>query len=193
MNEVLKAIKSRRSTRAFTGAAVPPALLQEVLEAGRWAPSAHNQQSWHFTVVGSQALLDEVDLRFREAAKDFQEEFIHKLLANANFHIFYHAPVAIFISARENALLAETDCAAATQNMLLAAESLGLGSCWIGFAGFPFLKKGQNQDLLQKLAIPEGYRPLYAVVLGYKRVEAVRGPRRKEEWVTFHSPQEGGL
>ena len=189
MNEqLLNLIKSRRSTRKFTAEPISRANLEVILEAGRWAPSGHNQQSWFFTVISDKAMFAELNQRFRESAQHSSEAFIHKLLAKKDFDIFYHAPVAVLVSAREDAIMTEANCAAATQNMLLTAESLGLGSCWIGFAGFPFIN-GQGKDLCEKLAVPEGFRPLYAFVLGHKelQIKEVRGPKRKENWVHYHS------
>ena len=188
MNELLDLIKKRRSTRKFTEEPISRADLEVILEAGRWAPSGHNQQSWFFTVISDKAMFAELNQRFREAAQHSSEAFVHKILAKQDFVIVYHAPVAVLVPAGEDAILTEANCAAATQNMLLVAESLGLGSCWVGFAGFPFIN-GQGQDLCEKLAVPEGFRPLYAVVLGHKQLQnkEVRGPKRKENWVHYHS------
>lgn len=78
----------------------------------------------------------------------------------------------------------EADCAAATQNLLLAAESIGLGSCWIFFVMLAF-NSPQGSELRKVLKIPEGYKPYYTAVLGYKKDEAVSVEDRKPDLITY--------
>jgi nitroreductase len=74
------------------------------------------------------------------------------------------------------------DCSAAVQNILLAAESLNIGSCWIGLIGFFFC----DEEEVKKLEIPIGYNPFYAVCLGYKaRPNGTAGPTRVNDTVRY--------
>jgi nitroreductase len=82
-----------------------------------------------------------------------------------NYNIFYSAPLVIIVSGPANYSMIESDCAAAIQNMLLAAESLGYGGCWINFVLFAF--HGLNANL-GRLRLPEGYRPFGSVAIGLK-------------------------
>jgi nitroreductase len=84
--------------------------------------------------------------------------------ANKDFHLFYHAPAVIVVSMRKAALSPLVDCSAAIENMLLAAESLDIGSCWIGLARYYFAQK----DELPRLKLSAGYEPFYAVAFGHK-------------------------
>ncbi len=78
----------------------------------------------------------------------------------------------------------ETDCAAATQNMLLLGESLNIGSCWCGFVKFLFeSKKGNHYKEILK--IPKGYKPYYAIALGYKDINGLKAPRRKGNCIQY--------
>ena len=138
MNETMKSILSRRSTRVFMPDQIKEEELTTIIEAGLYAPSAHNQQSWNFTVVQNLELLNQLSNDAKEAAKHFDDHLIQQLANNEKFHAFYHAPTAIIISGEEKAMMPEVDCAAATENMLIAAESIGVGSCWVGFIGFVF-------------------------------------------------------
>ena len=75
-----------------------------------------------------------------------------------------HAPTVVIVASRRNAVSPLADACAAIQNMLLAAESLSLGSCWIGFVRYHF----QNPAAYARLGIPEGYEVQYGVALGFR-------------------------
>jgi nitroreductase len=78
--------------------------------------------------------------------------------------ITYNAPTLIIVSGNKNALSPKVNCSVAIQNMLLALESLNIGSVWIGLITF-FLKL---EDEVKKLGVPDGYEPYYGIALGYK-------------------------
>lgn len=90
----------------------------------------------------------------------------------------------MIISGEEQTPCSPADCAAATQNMLLAAESLGMGACWINFGLFVFDGE-ESKDFMQLLKIPAGFRPFYSVALGYRKGEVPKAAPRKENAVTF--------
>jgi len=100
---------------------------------------------------------------------------------NEKFHLFYGAPVVIVVSMRRDALSPLVDCSAAIENMLIAAESLDLGTCWIGLARYYFTRK----EARARLKIPAGYEPCYAVALGYKDQRPARAPQRKAGAVNY--------
>ncbi|WP_378954620.1 nitroreductase family protein [Pelosinus sp. sgz500959] len=184
MNETLKNIKERRSVRSFKNEQIKDSELQTVLEAGFYAPSAMNQQCWNFTVVQNKNLLEEIGTHSKEIAKEFDNEHLQTLANNEKFNVFYGAPTVVVISGEENALLSEADCAAATQNMLIAAQSIGLGSCWINFGMFVF--NGPKAEYYkQQLQIPAGYTPYYSVALGYKTAATMNAPKRKENIINY--------
>lgn len=183
-NDTLKTIKSRRSTRSFKNEQIKPAELQTVLEAGIYAPSAANQQAWHFTVIQSEKLLAWLSHEAKEEAKKLGNEYLSKMANNENFNIFYGAPTVVLVSGDEKAMVIESDCAAATQNMLLAAESIGLGSCWVNFVLFVF-NSPKAKEYLQELGVPDGYRPFASVALGYKNIAAVNAPSRKSDVINY--------
>ncbi len=184
MNETLACIMNRRSTRAFLPEQVKETELQAILQAGLHAPSAHNEQPWHFTVIQDQLLLAELNAGAKEVGKNANDALLRKMCSNEQLHIFYHAPTVIVVSGEEKAIMPKTDCAAAVENMLIAAESLGIGTCWIGLAMLAF--QGEKAaDYCRQLQIPDGYAPYYAVSLGYKKIAAVSAPPRREDTVNF--------
>ena len=181
-NETLKIIKQRRSIRSFRDEQIKEEELQEVLEAGLYAPNA-GDQAWHFTVVQNKDLLNRLNSAAKEAAKNI--EHLREIASNEEYNCFYGAPTLIIVSGNEQAPMPlDADCAAATQNLLLAAESLGLGSCWIYFVMFA-LNSPQGFALRKELKMPEGYRPYYSAVIGYKKDTDVNAPERKPNLITY--------
>lgn len=184
VNETIKIIKQRRSIRSFKDEQIKEEELQAVLEAGLYAPNA-GDQAWHFTVIQKKELLSRLNSAAKEAAKQLNIEHLKELGNNAKFDCLYGAPALIIVSGNELAPMPlEADCAAATQNMLLAAESIGLGTCWIFFVLLAF-NSAQGYELRKELKIPEGYRPYFSTVLGYKKAEAVKAPDRKPNLITY--------
>lgn len=180
-NQVLETIKSRRSIRKY----LPDPLTQEelgaILEAASYAPSAHNDQSWHFTVIRDKALIDRISAKSKELMAAQQTDWVREMGRNELFHVFYHAPVVVVVSMRKDALSPLVDCCAAIENLLLAAESLDIGSCWIGLARYWFSLKEE----LAALKLPPGYEPCYAVTLGRKGHRPSKALPRREGQVNY--------
>ena len=175
MNEILQVIKERRSIRVFKDEQIKDEELNEVLQAGLYAPSAMNQQSWHFTVIQNDTVLE----NFTQTAKDTYaksgNDQLKGMSNNYKYKVFYNAPTAILISGDINAANPQADCAAATENILLAAQALGLGACWIGSMPYIF-GNGSNEALKKELEIPDGYNPIYSIALGYAASENAHAP-----------------
>ncbi|WP_300299022.1 nitroreductase family protein [Anaerosolibacter sp.] len=183
-NETLKNIKQRRSIRSFKDEQIKDEELQAVLEAGLYAPYAWDQ-SRHFTVIQNKELLDRLNIAAKEAAKQMDFEHLRELGNDERFHCLYNAPTLIIVSGNEQAPIPlEADCATATQNLLLAAESIGLGACWIFFVLLAF-NSTQGTELLRELKIPDGYKPYYSAVLGYKNAATVNIPERNSNLITY--------
>lgn len=184
VNETLKIIKQRRSIRSFKDEQIKEEELQAVLEAGLYAPNAGGQ-AWHFTVIQNKELLDRLNIAAKEAAKQHDFEHLKELGNNENFNCLYGAPTLVIISGNELAPIPlDADCAATTQNLLLAAESIGLGSCWIFFVLLAFYSP-QGPELQKELKIPEGYKPYDSAVLGYKKEKIIYIPNRKSNLITY--------
>lgn len=175
MNEVLKAIAGRRSIRQYRGEQIRDAELKAILEAGLQAPSGHDSQPWHFTVIQKRELIDEISAGSKMAMRKSGIDWIAKLGEVEKYNIFYNAPTVVIVAARKDALSPVADVSAALQNMAIAAESLGIGSCWMGFVPFHFL----DAENYGKIGIPEGYAVHYGMTLGYKPAGWKATPRKR--------------
>lgn len=183
-NETLNVIRSRRSTRAYLPEQIEASELEAILEAGIYAPSASNQQPWHFSVIQNKELIDRLSDEFCSMARVSENEYFRQFVKNENFHVFYHAPTVIILSGDENRKTAIVDTAAAVQNMMIAAESMDIGTCWIGLVNLVFgSEKGAAYS--DEAGIPQGYKFLQAVAMGYKAHPSANAPRRKEDTIHY--------
>jgi nitroreductase len=184
--ELNEAIFGRRATREYTKQTVDDATVEQLIAAGVHAPSAVNHQPWTFTVVRNQGILD---LLSRDAKSHViaampapaPPNHVHGPLNDADFHIFYHAPALILISASSQQPWIVEDCALAAQNLMLAAYGVGLGSCWIGLAQ-GFLNTTAGKKILN---LPTAWIPVAPIIVGHPRVIPATVPRNKAvvRWV----------
>lgn len=184
MSELIDIIKKRRSIRAYTGEQIKQEELDIILEAGTYAPSAAGMQLWHFTVIQNQQLLDEISIEGKKIYRSMDLEFLQNLGKNEAFHMFFHAPTVIVISGKVDSISPQSDCAVAAQNIMLAAETLGIGSCWV--SAVPVLvQTEEGKRLIERLELPEGYAPYTSVTLGYKHSEIHKAAPRRDGMVSY--------
>lgn len=184
MNQVLKTIKERRSTRIYKSEQIKDEELQSIIEAGLYAPSGENYQSWNFTVIQNKELLDEMNCETKEVFKQSDIEAMRAVGNNEKFSPTYNAPTVVLVSGLDGNPYTASDCAAASENMLLAAQSLGVASCWAAAPSLVFMG-AKNEEFRTRLNIPEGYTPLHAVLLGYSDHTPLNAPKRKENAVQY--------
>jgi nitroreductase len=184
MNEALTAIRNRRSIRAYKAEQIVDSELQEILDAALLAPSANNLQKWHFTVIQNKDLLDWMVKNIAEAIKKTGNKQLIERVSKPYYHTFYHAPTVIIISGDENSPHVQSDCAAAAENILIAAESLNIGSCWIGSI-LPLFASEKAKEYKKELGILEGYKPICSVALGYKLSENPAAPPRNKDVINY--------
>ena len=184
--DIKDAIYGRRSVREYKADAIDEQTIHRLIDAAAHAPNAVNQQPWTFTVVRDQAVLDRIS---RDAKSHMlatmppsrHSDHFRARLTDPNFHIFYHAPALILISAAEQGPWIVEDCALAAENLMLAAYAAGLGTCWIGFAqSFLNTPDGKNG-----LDLPAACVPVAPIIVGYPRVAAPAVPRKEPpvKWV----------
>ncbi len=171
MNEVIKAIQERRSTRGFNDTQLTEDQLKILIDAALAAPTARNTQNWHFSVVQNKALLDEFSHDAAELIASRLPQGSRGRFDDQNFHIIYHAPTVIFISRPEDCdnRFVEVDCGIACENIALAAQSLGLGSVIVGMA-MDLFESDKGAYYKDAFGFPEGYRFSIAIVLGNNTV-----------------------
>mgnify|MGYP003476656140 CR=1 FL=1 len=176
--DTLKTIYERRAIRKYKAKPVDRKLIEQVLDAGRMAPSAINKQPWKFYVVTNKETIHLMSKEIKKAAaKDFLKSGLKQIIKMAAglFHlasgidfskmadpVFYGAPVVIFITAPRDNEWAALDIGMCSQNMMLAAKSLGLESCPIGFG--KYLEHTKSYSLLPVKASEQLH---LSIILGY--------------------------
>ena len=168
--ELLEAIYSRRAVREYTTEPVEQAQLRALIDAAVQAPSAMNQQPWSFCVVRDQELLTQISNNAKahllhSTPAGLVAHHLEDMLGNEAFHIFYHAPAMILISATGDGAWMHTDCALAAQNLMLAARAAGLGTCWIGFAQ-GWLETAEGKAAL---GLPPAHVPIAPLIVGHPK------------------------
>ncbi len=191
-------IKGRRSVRKYSLREVPMDILFRVLEAARWAPSAHNAQPWRFIVITDRSLKRKLAERMAdEWVKDMIGDGVprdtREKLAEASIKRFTDAPILIVACVtmedmdtypdrrrmRCEYVMAVQSLAASIQNILLAAYSEGLGSCWFCAPLF-------CQDAVRKvLRIPESVEPQALITLGYPSEKPAPPPRKSLREIVY--------
>jgi nitroreductase len=165
--DAIEAILSRRSIRSYTNRIVTEDTVRELLNAAMSAPSAGNEQPWHFIVIRDRNILDKIP----------------------EFHPFSEmlkiAGVAILvcgdISLEKYEGFWVQDCAAATQNILIAANAIGLGTVWLGL--YPHMDRVEGMRKLLKL--PKTVMPLSLIPVGYPAVQKNKADRFNESRIHF--------
>lgn len=192
---MLDTIKRRRSVRNYLEKQINEEELNIILEAALYSPSGHNAQPWFFTVIQNKELIDYISDRTKRIMTMSNVDKARKLGESPKYHLFHQAPTVVIVSGRtgEKSVIdlpgynfepysPLAECSASIQNMLLAAESIGVGSCWIGFVNYFFA----FPDEVQKLGIPENFKPLFAVCLGYKNNSiSLNLPQRKTDCINY--------
>ncbi len=182
MNDVLKTIKNRRSVRKYKPEQISREELDMIIEAGIYAPTAGNQQPWHFTVIQDQGFLRQMSDAIKEKMAQSGNDWMKKTAENPDFMVTYNAPTVILVSGREDGMAWQVDCSMAMENIMLAAESLGIGSVCLGMVHF-LLEQDKNFEIP---GIPQGYKPFYAVALGHKAGDdPAPAPKRNMDVVNY--------
>jgi nitroreductase len=179
-NETVKIIKQRRSIRSYLEKQISEDDLNIILDAGIYSPHGGGdiEQDIHFTIVQNRNVLHKINLVAKEYAKQSNMDWLKNLGNDEKFDCLYNAPTLIIVSYKENSPCAVYDCSAVTQNMLLASESVGLGSCWLYFPLQAF-DGNKKDDLIKELKIPNGFKPFTSMIVGYKKDTEMDIPERK--------------
>lgn len=174
MENALELIKTRRSTRKFKPDMLEENLLSQLLEAGRFAPSGGNNQSTHFFVVKSQKVLDTLrDIAQEEFAKMEVYPGMYRSLVNSvtaakrgGYVFHYDCPVLIITANKKDYGNNIADCSCALENMMIMANSLDLGSCWIN--QLKWLNENPRiLEYMKSLGLAEDERVYGALAVGY--------------------------
>ena len=171
-NEVLRNIKTRRSCRAYTAQQVEPEKLKAILEAGTWAASGMGRQAPKIVVLTDAAEIAEL------------ERMNAEVLGNPEAHPFYGAPTVCVVLTDPEVNTCVEDGALVMGNLMLAAHSLGVASCWIHRAREEFASE-EGKKILKDLGIEGDYEGIGHCVLGYPDGEPRKAVPRKENYVYY--------
>jgi nitroreductase len=180
MSNTISDIIERRSIRQYKDQKIPRDILSLIVKAGRFAPSAANSQVWHFTVIDNKTVIDRVTSTLKSASKhESVPAFLAPRVNTPEYTVNYGAPVLIIISGSPARGTTINDCSLAAGNIMLAAHSLGLGSCWINQPGV-VCDAPEFRALLTELGVPQDYKVYACVCLGYPDQIISIAPERKE-------------
>lgn len=213
-NVVERTVLERRSVRNFKDEPVSDHMIRRILEAGRFAPSAANNQNWKFTVVTEKGLLDEIEQAsvgfwsyiHGQYNDDAQVVELWKLfggdalptgswepramirglnqLAAKELPVYLGAPCVIFIGGNIDLYGPDMQVGIAGQNMNLVANSLGLGMCWSGFGTAP----EYNPELKAKLGFDDGWKIVTSLCVGHPKFKQKGMVKRHYRPVTWFRP-----
>lgn len=147
--DAMEAILTRRSIRKFTMDPVPDEAVEDLLRAAMAAPSANNEQPWHFVVIRDHKILDDIP-KFHPFSQMLKGTSVAILVCGD-------------IDADKGGNMWVQDCAAATQNILIAARAKGLGAVWLGV----YPREERYLTLREMLGMPDRILPFSMVALGY--------------------------
>ncbi|MCI2056789.1 MAG: nitroreductase [Oscillibacter sp.] len=173
MNETLNILKERRSIRDYKAQQIKGEELDAILEAGVYAPSAMGKQSATIVVVQDKETIAELSRLNAE------------IMGKPGIDLFYGAPTVLVVLAdptASNTVNADHDGALVMGNLMNAAWSLGIGSCWVNRAKETF-EKPEGKALLKKWGLPETLIGIGNCVLGYAEGAAPAPKPRKENYI----------
>lgn len=180
-NEVTRAIAGRRSVRNFSEKEVSDELVEKLIDMGIQAPSALALFPWSFIVVKDRDIVRRISDYIKpivlEGLKNAKRVGMTQkyldMVGEEGFSIFYNAPCVLFVLGKNDVAFSDVDCSLCAQNIMLAAHSLGLATCWVGSARY--LEK--NPGLVEELGIPDEYHLVAPLVLGYPAESPEMPPR----------------
>lgn len=180
MNQTIESIISRRSVKKYTDQQVPHELIEQVVKAGTYAPSGMNMQSAKIIAVTNKEMRDRLSHINLEIVKG-------RNLTTSSGHSdpFYGAPVVLVVLARKDVGTNIYDGSLVMENLMIAANSLGLGSCWIHRAKETF-ETEEGKQILSELGIPDEYVGIGNCILGYAAPDALKPQApRKDDFVVW--------
>lgn len=172
MNQTIQTIKQRKSTKSYQSKPVPKEIIDEIIQAGTYAATGRNKQSPIIIAVTNKTVRDEL------------AKLNAKIMGmDESFDPFYNAPVVLIVLAKKDVNTHVYDGSLVMGNLMLAATSLGVGSCWVHRAKEEF-ELPEGKKILQNLGIEDEYEGIGHCLLGYAEIQPIEKPR-KDNWVYY--------
>ena len=167
---VIETIMTRRSVRNYKQEPVCREQMAKILECGMYAPSAMNMQPWAVRVVDAPDFIEGVTNIALEQNPELKEQEGFR-------NLFRNAPTVAFIACPVESYSGEFDCGLLSENMMLAAWSMGIGSCCLGSV-VPVMNSEAAKPYLERLQFPEEYKLMLAIAFGYPEPNSTKEPER---------------
>ena len=176
MNQTLRNIAERYSCRDFSGSPPTDEQISNLVDAALAAPSARNLQPWHIVVIKDKAIIEELDDAGMKILAADEDKTAYDLFMERGGKLFYNVP-CMFVILHDGSSWGMLDSGILGQNIVLAAESLGLGTCYLGMASVP-LRGPRKDEFAQRLKFPEGYE--FAVGIAIGAVKSGKAPHEPD-------------
>ena len=170
MNTVIDTILERRSVRFYTDKKIPRDQMEAIIKAGNYAPNGAGTQMWRFVIVEDDDFrkkLAELALprykKWMENAPDGFKAVRDKIDSEVEDPVYYSAPAVVFVIG--SGMTSNLDCPMVCENMMIAAKSLGIGSCWVYFGQLVL----DDPEVREVLEMQEGEKVYGPILLGYPR------------------------
>ena len=164
MNETMKNITERYTCRDFKDTPLTDKQIENLVSAALAAPSARNLQPWHIIVVTDKALVDELDAEGMRNLGSAEDKATYETMMSRGGKLFYNSPFLMFVLS-DGSKWGMLDSGILCQNVVLAAESMGLGTCIVGMAREP-LNGPKGDEYKRRLKFPEGYTFAIGILVG---------------------------
>ncbi|MBN1384551.1 MAG: nitroreductase family protein [Elusimicrobia bacterium] len=186
MNQTIETIMNRRSVRSYTVKSIPKEIIRTLIDAGNAAPSGCNAQNWRFVVVESRDFKDKLLSlalpRYKKWMENAPEGLINMrkdIDSACSDPIYYNAPVIVFVIG--SGMTSDPDSSMVCENIMLAARSLDIGSCWVYFGQLPI----DNQEIRNELELQKDEKVYGPILLGYPKEGFPEPPPKKEAIVKW--------
>lgn len=178
-------LDKRRSVRDFEDKPVPVERIEEVINDAIKAPNAGNMQLWRFVVVNNKewmrkisdankkGFLADIDSNPNSPWKGYEANFREE-----DFNIFFNAPALVYIVGTAKMQTIVQDCALVGAYFMLSAAARGLGTCWVAQGAFI-----EDKEILAELSIPENYKIVAPIIIGYPKVVPSMPPRKDPKYL----------
>jgi nitroreductase len=179
--ELEACIKGRRSNRSYQPKPVPRELIDQILEAGIWAPTGMGSEPWRFVIIENKELIKYVSDETKQLLAKMNYPMAKRIASSTEDTICYNAPALILVCTEKDAQhpmnehVRLLDSVLAAENMFLKAHELGLGTCYMGFVS----ALADNPTVMKKLGVPDNCRMMVPFILGYPKGKPQPKTRQK--------------
>ncbi|MDV3428981.1 MAG: nitroreductase [Bacillota bacterium] len=178
--DIIECINSRRSGRIYTDELISEETMTKLIELGTKAPTGSGLEPWGFVIIRDKEEIDSLSEMTKKFITENLERYPYlqqysKWMTNPKFHVFNRANTLLLIYGNPVSHWYVYDCSMAAGNIMLAAHSMGIGTCWIGFAEHTL----NTKEFKEKHGVPGKYELISAISMGYMKMEQAP-PKRKE-------------